>query len=167
MSATLLAFARPLLDQVEDPPSAKTLQGILNIAIVVWNLPLYEKAKHANAAMLRAGLESALATMPAQGKTTIAAMAQARLTTYADDPRLAFAEVVMEPNGRAGGGPQRSCSTVRLVEGGAHLASKRREAVPMAAFSTVIFARSVASPAFSGSSVVRLNSPSPTSFLGS
>lgn len=35
MSATLLAFAKPLLDQVEEPPTATTLQGILNIAIVV------------------------------------------------------------------------------------------------------------------------------------
>jgi len=101
MSATLLAFAKPLLDQVEDPPTAKTLQGVLNIAIVVWNLPLYEKAKHANAAMLRAGLDSALVTMPPQGKATIAAMGQARITTHADDPRLAFAEVVTEPSGKA------------------------------------------------------------------
>lgn len=101
MSATLLAFAKPLLDQVEDPPTATTLQGILNIAIVAWNLPLYEKAKHANAATFRAGLESALATMPAQGKATIAAMSQARLTTYAADPRLAFAEVVTQPSGKA------------------------------------------------------------------
>lgn len=101
MSATLLAFAKPLLDQVEEPPTATTLQGILNIAIVVWNLPLYERAKHANVATFRAGLESALATMPPQGKATIAAMSQARLTTYADDPRLAFAEVVTEPSGKA------------------------------------------------------------------
>jgi hypothetical protein len=64
MSATLLAFAKPLLDQVEDPPTATTLQNVLNIAMVVWNLPLYEKAKHANAAMLRTGLESALGQMP-------------------------------------------------------------------------------------------------------
>jgi len=101
MSATILTFAKPLLDQVEAPPTAKTLQGILNIAIVVWNLPLYEKSKHANAAMLRAGLDGALASMPAQGKATIAAMGRARLTTYADDPRLAFAEVVTEPSGKA------------------------------------------------------------------
>jgi hypothetical protein len=100
MSATLLAFAKPVLDEVEDPPTAKTLQGILT-AVVVWNLPLYEKAKHANAAMLRAGLESALATMPPQGKATIAVMAKARATTYADDPRFAFAEVVADPSGKA------------------------------------------------------------------
>jgi hypothetical protein len=101
MSATLLAFAKPLLDQVEDPPTAKSLQNVLNIAVVVWNLPLYEKAKHANATMFRAGLESALATMPPQGRATIAVMAKARATTYADDPRLAFAEVVAEPSGKA------------------------------------------------------------------
>jgi hypothetical protein len=52
MSATLLAFAKPLLDQVEDPPTAKSLQNVLNIAVVVWNLPLYEEAKHENATML-------------------------------------------------------------------------------------------------------------------
>ncbi len=101
MSATLLAFAKPLLDQVDDPPTATSLQNVLNIAVVVWNLPLYEKAKHANAAMFRAGLESALASMPPQGKATIAVMAKARATTYADDPRLAFAEVVPDPNGKA------------------------------------------------------------------
>ncbi len=101
MSATLLAFAKPLLDQVEDPPTAKTLQGILNIAVVVWNLPLYDKAKRANAATFRAGLETALATMPAQGKAAIAAMTKARGTTYANDPRLAFAEVVTDPSGKA------------------------------------------------------------------
>ena len=28
-------------------------------------------------------------------------MGRARLTTYADDPRLAFAEVVTEPSGKA------------------------------------------------------------------
>jgi hypothetical protein len=75
MSATLLAFAKPLLDQVEDPPTAKTLQGILNIAMVVWNLPLYEQAKHANAATFRAGLESALASIPAQGQAEVRATA--------------------------------------------------------------------------------------------
>jgi hypothetical protein len=101
MSATLLAFAKPLLDQVEDPPTAKTLQGILNIAVVVWNLPLYERARHTNAATFRAGLDSALATMPVQAKATIAAMSQARVTTYAADPRMAFAEVVTEPSGKA------------------------------------------------------------------
>lgn len=101
MSATLLAFAKPLLDQVEDPPTAKTLQGILNIAVVAWNLPLYEKAKHPNAAKFRADLESALSSMPAQGKATIAAMTTDRGTTYADDPRLAFAEVVTDPSGKA------------------------------------------------------------------
>jgi hypothetical protein len=51
--------------------------------------------------MLRAGLDSALATMLAQGKATIAAMSRARITTYADDPRLAFAEVVTDPSGKA------------------------------------------------------------------
>jgi len=81
MSATLLPFAKPLLAQVEDPPTAKTLQGILNIAVVVWNLALYKKAKHPNAAMLRTGLEGALSTMPPQGKATIATMAHARVTT--------------------------------------------------------------------------------------
>lgn len=101
MSATLLAFAKPLLDQVQDPPTAKSLQSVLNIAVVVWNLPLYEKAKHANAAMFRTGLESALVGMPAEGKATIAAMAKARATVYADDPRLAFAEVVANPSGKA------------------------------------------------------------------
>jgi hypothetical protein len=100
MSATLPAFAKPPLDQVEDPPTAKSLQNVLNIAVVVWNLPLYEKAKHANATMFRAGLESALATVPREGRATIAVMAQARATTYAD-PRLAFAEVMAEPSGKA------------------------------------------------------------------
>jgi hypothetical protein len=60
-----------------------------------------DKAKHANAATFRAGLDSALAALPAQGKTTIAAMSQARVTTYADDPRLVLAEVVTEPSGKA------------------------------------------------------------------
>src|SRR5438045_4552948 len=101
MPATLLAFAKPLLVQVEHPPTAKSVQNVLNIAVVVWNLPLYEKAKHANATMFRAGLESALATMPPQGRATIAVMAKARDTTYADDPGLAFAEVVAEPSGKA------------------------------------------------------------------
>jgi hypothetical protein len=101
MSATLLEFAKPLLEQVEDPPTAKTLQSILNIAVVVWNLPLYEKAKHANAAKFRAGLDSALSSMPPQGKATIAAMSKARVTSYADDPRLAFAEVVTDASGKA------------------------------------------------------------------
>lgn len=101
MSATLLAFAKPLLDQVEDPPTATTLQGILNIAVVVWNLPLHEKAKHANAATFRAGLDSALAALPAQGKTTITAMSQARVTTYAADLRLTLTETATEPSGKA------------------------------------------------------------------
>ncbi|MEI9942214.1 MAG: hypothetical protein WDO69_33780 [Pseudomonadota bacterium] len=101
MSATLLAFAKPLLDQIEDPPTAKSLQNMLHIAVVVWNLPIYEKAKHANAAMFRAGLEAALASMPPQGKATIAAMTKVRATTYADDRRLAFAEVVADPSGKA------------------------------------------------------------------
>jgi len=62
---------------------------------------MYAKAKHAKAATFRAGFDSLLATMPVQGKATIAAMGQARVTTYAADPRLAFAEVVTEPNGKA------------------------------------------------------------------
>ena len=37
----------------------------------------------------------------AQGKATIAAMAQARLTTYIAAPRLAFADVVTEPSDKA------------------------------------------------------------------
>ncbi len=101
MSATLLAFAKPLLDQVDEPPTAKSLQNVLNIAVVVWNLPLYEKAKHANAAMFRTGLESALAGMPPEWKATIAVMARARASVYADDPRLALAEVVSDPSGKA------------------------------------------------------------------
>src|SRR5688500_9182528 len=101
MSATLLARAKPLLDPVEDPPTAQTLQGSLSIAVVVWTLPLYEKARHTSAATFRAGLDSALATMPVQAKATIAAMSQARVTTYAADPRMAFAEVVTEPSGKA------------------------------------------------------------------
>lgn len=68
MSATLLAFAKPFLAQVEYPPTAMTLRGILSIAMVVWNLPLHERAKHANAAMLRVGTRSALGTMPREGR---------------------------------------------------------------------------------------------------
>jgi hypothetical protein len=79
MSATLLTFAKPLLEHLEEPPTAKTLQGILNIAIVVWNLPVYEEAKDTLAATLRGALESARASMPPQGKAAIAAMGQAGL----------------------------------------------------------------------------------------
>jgi len=100
MSRTLLAFAKPLLAQIEGPPTAKGLQSIMNIATVVWNLRVYEKAKHPRASELRAGLEAALAMMPLQGKATIAAMTKARDTTYIDDPRLAFAEVVTDPSGK-------------------------------------------------------------------
>lgn len=101
MSATLLAFAKPLLDQLPEPPTAKGLQGVLNIASVVWNLRVYDQAQHPNAAALRAGLDAALASMPPEGKATLAVLSRARLTTHADDPRLAFAEVVIDPNGKA------------------------------------------------------------------
>ena len=94
MSATLLAFAKPLLDQLPDPPTAKSLQGVMNIAVVIWNLHVYEKAKNPRTEEFKLGLEAALSKMPPDGKLTIASMTKARATIYVDDPRLAFAEVV-------------------------------------------------------------------------
>lgn len=101
MSATLLAFAKPLLDQLPNPPMAKSLQGVMNIASLVWNIPLYERARHPKAKEYRAGLDAALADIPHEGNATVAVMANARATTYAADPRLAFAEVVAAPSGKA------------------------------------------------------------------
>lgn len=101
MSGTLLAFAKPLLAQIEDPPTVKSLQAIMNIAVVVWNLHVYEKTKHPMAREVRGSLDAALTMMPAQSRTTIAAMTKARATTYVDDPRLGFAEVVTDSSGKA------------------------------------------------------------------
>ena len=79
MSATLLAFAKPLLDQLPEPPTAKGLQGVLNIASVVWNLRVYDQAQHPNAAALRAELDAALASMPPEGQATLTVLSRARL----------------------------------------------------------------------------------------
>lgn len=98
-SATLLAFAKPLLAQLPAPPTATSLQAVMNITTVVWNMHIYEKSRNPKSEEFRIGLELALSRMPPEGKATIASMMETRATTYVDDPRLAFAEVVADPSG--------------------------------------------------------------------
>jgi hypothetical protein len=101
MSETLLTFARPLLDQLPEPPTAGQLQSAMTIASLIWNVPEYERAGHPKAAEYRKALDGAVADMPTEGRLVIAAMTHERATTYESDPRVAFAEVVAEPNGKA------------------------------------------------------------------
>lgn len=101
LSERMIAFAKPLLALLPDPPSIEQLRQLMAIVTVAWNLPLYEQRKMSDAAAHRATFDAALRRTPPEVAKILSAMLHSRLTTYGDDPRLGFAEVVDEGHGRA------------------------------------------------------------------
>jgi hypothetical protein len=101
MSATLIEFAQPLLDELSTADDIEMLRRVMTIATLVWNLPVYERRNAPEAPACRAAFEDAMAQAPRPIAKHLDAMARARLTMYAHDPRLAFVEVADQGNGRA------------------------------------------------------------------
>ncbi|MEO5725847.1 MAG: hypothetical protein ABI134_16190 [Byssovorax sp.] len=100
LSDTLLQFAKPLLATLSDPPPIEELSQLMVVVTVVWNLPLYEQRKSPKAISFRSMFDTMLKQVPTEIAKILSAMLSSRLTTYALDPRLGFAEVV--PDGRGG-----------------------------------------------------------------
>ena len=101
LSETLLQFAKPLLDMLSSPPPIDELRQVMVLVTVAWNLPLYEQRKRPEAAAYRATWDMALGRLPPEIAQILSAMLDSRLTAYAHDPRIGFAEVVDEGHGRA------------------------------------------------------------------
>ena len=101
LSETLLHFAKPLLDTLPNPPAIEELRQLMTIVTVLWNLPLYEQRKNPAAASYRATFDTMLERLPPDIAKIVTAMLYSRLTTYAHDPRLGFADVVEDGHGRA------------------------------------------------------------------
>jgi hypothetical protein len=101
LSETLLQFAKPLLDTLSNPPPIEELRQVMVLVTVAWNLPLYEQRKRPEAAAYRATFDTALERLPPEIAKIVSAMLYSRLTTYAHDPRIGFADVVDEGHGRA------------------------------------------------------------------
>jgi len=98
-SETMLAFAKPLLD--EAPPDFKLLRSLMVYATIAWNLPIYEQRKDSRAAWMRTQFDHAMANLPPEIAKLIAAMEHSRLTTYASDPRTGVVEVFEDGPGGA------------------------------------------------------------------
>jgi len=101
MSETMLEFGKPLLDCFAPMPTLEELRSVMVLVTVAWNLPIYEKRKHPQAGEHRVIFDKAMAQMPAEVREIFAAMFHARLTTYAHDPRIGFAEVTRGEDGDA------------------------------------------------------------------
>lgn len=101
LSETLLQFAKPLLDTLSDPPPFEELRQLMVVVTVVWNLPLYEQRKSPKAISFRATFDTMLEQVPPEIAKILSTMLYSRLTTYANDPRLGFADVVQDGRGRA------------------------------------------------------------------
>lgn len=101
LSETLLQFAKPLLDTLSDPPPFEELRQLMVVVTVVWNLPLYEQRKSPKAISFRATFDTMLEQVPPEIAKILSSMLYSRLTTYAKDPRLGFADVVQDARGRA------------------------------------------------------------------
>lgn len=101
LSETMLQFAKPLLDMFPQPLPIEQLRQLMVIATVAWNLPLHEQRKKPEAAAHRATFDSALAIIPPELGKILSAMLYSRLTTYANDPRIGFAEVFDDGDGHA------------------------------------------------------------------
>ncbi len=101
LSETMLQFAKPLLDTLSSPPPIEELRQVMVIVTVAWNLPIYEQRKKPEAVAYRTTFNAALAQLPPEIAQILSTMLYSRLTTYAHDPRIGFAEVVEEANGRA------------------------------------------------------------------
>lgn len=71
------------------------------VVTVVWNLPLYEQRKSPKAISFRATFDTMLEQVPPEIAKILSTMLYSRLTTYANDPRLGFADVVQDGRGRA------------------------------------------------------------------
>jgi hypothetical protein len=112
MSETLLEFAKPLLAELPDPPAIEQLRRLMTIVTVVWNLPLYEQRNSPHAAAFRGTFDTAMTQLPPEIVKILSGMLYSRLTKYAKDPRIGFAEVVDDGHGRA-----KVVATAALTEG--------------------------------------------------
>lgn len=100
-SATLLEFSQPLLEQLPQPPPYETLVAVMQIASVAWNLPIYERAKHADAAWFRETFDSAVARLPREVGELLLGLLYSRLVKYGHDPRTGVATVELGADGEA------------------------------------------------------------------
>jgi hypothetical protein len=101
LAETMLHFAKPLLETLPNPPVLEELRQLMTLVTLLWNLPLYEQRKMPAAASYRATFDTMLERLPPDIAKIVTAMLYSRLTTYAQDPRLGFADVVEDGHGRA------------------------------------------------------------------
>ncbi len=101
LSETMLEFGAPFLALLPSPPALEELRRAMMVVTVAWNLPLYEKRRHPQAASFRATFEQMLAQLPPDVAKILESMLYSRLVKYANDPRTGFAEVVEDGHGRA------------------------------------------------------------------
>jgi hypothetical protein len=111
LSETMLEFGKPLLDLLPTPPKIEQVRNILQIVTVAWNLPLYERDCRPEAAEHRATVEQVMAGAPTELRKILSEMLYARLTKYANDPRIGFLEVH-----EGTGGDARVIATGALME---------------------------------------------------
>lgn len=102
ISATLLAFARPLLQAVGAPASADEMNSLLRVAVTVWNAVVLEQSGHAGRYLAEArGLVEAQA-LPAAARV-FEALVEWKHQAFEDDRRLILDyRVVQDPQGRLG-----------------------------------------------------------------
>jgi hypothetical protein len=101
ISETLIAFAQPLVQALEGPPSIEQLRSIMTLAMIAWNLPVYERIGDPEGVAMREMFNDAIAQVEPEVRQVMSDLMYARLTRFAHDPRLALVEIREVGHGEA------------------------------------------------------------------
>ncbi len=113
LSATLLEFGRPVLDEFPPGATVEDLGRAMKIVEMAWNFPLLQQHRGAEFTRdLTALLERQMAQMPPEAEIVIRQLLHDRAVRHAHDPRLA--EVSVRDHG---GGDIRVHANSRLLDG--------------------------------------------------
>ena len=93
ISEMMLDFARPLLDVMGQPRDINDLRSAFELVIVCWNLPIFERERHAEAVAHRRHFDSVVASFPDPLSSALLGLVESRKTTFGQVPFMVLVEV--------------------------------------------------------------------------
>lgn len=99
ISASLLQFARPLIDALPQPPTLEQMRQVMQIASIAWNLPILEDEPGGEGHELGQLYQRQMTLAEPFFRAMMSALLRDRRARWGHDPRLvAHVEVYREPD---------------------------------------------------------------------
>src|SRR4051812_32997707 len=93
VSELMLDFARPLLDVMSQPRHINDLRSAFELVVVCWDLPIFERGRHAEAVAHRRHFDSVIDSFPKPLSSALLGLFESRTTTFGRVPFMVIVEI--------------------------------------------------------------------------